>query len=228
MLNGPSGRLIDQQLQIHDLIEVVVTILDARDPYTFEHSWRVAALCEITADCLAMPAEWREVLHIAAHLHDIGKVGVPDFILNKVGPLTDDEYRQMQMHSEIGYRIVKRLPLLDDISHYIQYHHERWDGRGYPCGLSGKDIPLGARIIAVADTFDAITTSRPYRDAASLDNAFDEIRSVRGTQLCPEVCDAFLSKRNSIQDLLAEAQKDAEKRIGTVSGRVRMLRTLEP
>ena len=155
----------DQKISIHDLVDIVVTILDARDPYTYAHSWRVAGLCELTAKKLNMPDEWSEVLHIAAHLHDIGKVGVPDLVLNKQGPLSDCEYEQIKMHAEIGYRIIKQLPLLEDLSYYIRYHHERWDGKGYPCGLKGRDIPLGARIIAVSDTFDAITTTRPYRKA---------------------------------------------------------------
>ncbi len=198
----------DRKISIHDLVDVVVTILDARDPYTYAHSWRVAAMCELIADQLDMPGEWKEVLHIAAHLHDIGKVGVPDSVLNKEGPLSDTEYEQVKMHPEIGYTIIKRLPLLEDLSFYIRYHHERWDGRGYPCCLKGKSIPLGARIIAVADTFDAITTSRPYRRAESVDRAFLEIESVRGTQLCPEVCVAFLSIRDEIEVFLNTCGKE--------------------
>jgi HD-GYP domain-containing protein (c-di-GMP phosphodiesterase class II) len=207
-------NLISHTVELHHLVEVVVTILDARDPYTFEHSWRVATMCECIGEKLDMPAQWKDVLHIAAHLHDIGKVGVPDYVLNKPGPLTGIEYRQIQAHPVIGQSIINKLPILEEISLYVRHHHERWDGAGYPDGLKGKAIPFGARIIAVADTFDAITTERPYRRPSSHEEAFAELHRVKGKQLCPEACEATLDFRDEIRARLAQATIEIAQRIG--------------
>ncbi len=187
---------------MHEVMETIVVILNARDPYTFEHSWRVSALCEHIARNMNIPEQWQEIIHIAAHLHDIGKIGVPDLILNKPGRLTEEEFRMIRNHSEIGYNIVNSLPKLNEIALYILHHHERWDGKGYPCQLKGKEIPFGARIIAVADTFDAITSSRPYSKALSYEEALDEIKNVSDFQLCPEVSEAFLDLKHEIPSIL--------------------------
>ena len=197
---------------IHDLMEIIVVILNARDPYTFEHSWRVSALSEAIVDRLGIEAHWQEIIHIAAHLHDIGKIGVPDNILNKPGKLTDCEYKKVKEHAEIGFRIVNKLEALNEIALYVRHHHERWDGKGYPCGLKQKEIPLGARIIAVADTFDAISTSRPYHNARDLDYAFAEIERCSGTQLCSEVSSALLGMKDDIPVILKAVNNEiAEK-----------------
>jgi len=188
----------DKCYSLHDLMEVVIQILDCRDPYTFQHSWRVAALCECLSARLEIPPDWEETIHLAAHLHDIGKIGVPDYILNKPGKLLLGEYELMKAHSEIGYKIVSKIPSLERTALYVRHHHERWDGEGYPLGLAGNEIPFGARIIAVADTFDAITSSRPYREGLCREEAYDIIRAESGRQLCPEACVAFLSSREEI------------------------------
>jgi putative nucleotidyltransferase with HDIG domain len=195
-------------MSLHHMIEVVVSILDVRDPYTFEHSWRVASLSQRIAEIMNIAPEWSETLHIAAHLHDIGKVGVPDYILNKPGKLFEYEYEIIKAHSEVGHSIIKKLPILDDMSLYILHHHERWDGKGYPAGLRGKDIPLGARIIAAADTFDAVTSHRPYRESRSVEEALSEIVRVSGTQLCPEVCEVFLGLSPELPGLLASVNRE--------------------
>ena len=187
-------------------------ILNARDPYTFEHSWRVSAICETLVKHMNIPKQWEEILHIAAHLHDIGKIGVPDLILNKPERLTGAEYEMIKAHPEIGYDIVNSIPQLEEIALYVRHHHERWDGKGYPHGLKGKEIPFGARIIAVADTFDAITSSRPYRDKRSHLNAFDEIRRASGSQLCPEVCAVFLGIHDEITEILDDVNTEIELR----------------
>ncbi len=196
--------MLSGNYSIHDLVESIVFILNTRDPYTYEHSWRVSALSELIASKMDISSEWQEAIHIAAHLHDIGKIGVPDYILNKPGKLTNSEYEKMKEHSEIGYGIVNGIKNLEKIALYVRHHHERWDGRGYPCGLSGKDIPLGARIIAVADTFDAITSSRPYNREKCIESAFEEIGHSSGTQLCPEVCQVFLGLQGEIPIILEE------------------------
>lgn len=189
-------------------MEVIIVILNARDPYTFEHSWRVSALSEKIVEKMDISPTWEDVIHIAAHLHDVGKIGVPDLILNKPDKLTNSEFGMMKAHPEIGYNIVNSLPQLEEIALYVRHHHERWDGKGYPCGLKGKDIPFGARIIAVADTFDAITSSRPYRDGRSYAAALVEIERVSGSQLCPEVCTAFLELKDEIPQILEDVNKE--------------------
>ncbi|WP_020611227.1 HD-GYP domain-containing protein [Sediminispirochaeta bajacaliforniensis] len=198
----------EDEITLHEMVEVIVTILNARDPYTYEHSWRVAALCEQIAKEMNVPQKWIDTLHIAAHLHDIGKVGIPDFILNKPGKLLPYEYELIKAHSIIGYQIVHKIPILQEIALYIRHHHERWDGKGYPDGLAGKEIPLGARIIAVADTFDAITTHRPYRSPRSLGEAFTEIKAAAGSQLCPETCEVFIGMEKKITQLLGIVEQE--------------------
>ena len=193
---------------MHEVMETIIVILNARDPYTFEHSWRVSALCENIVKNMDIPEQWQEVIHIAAHLHDIGKIGVPDLVLNKQERLTEEEFEMIKNHSKIGYDIVNSLPKLNEIALYILHHHERWDGRGYPFGLKGKEIPFGARIIAVADTFDAITSSRPYSKAHSYEEALEEIKNVSGFQLCPEVSEAFLDLKEEIPSILSKVNHE--------------------
>ena len=194
--------LSDELISIHNLVEVVVTVLDARDPYTHVHSWRVAEIAECLAYGFNLEKEWLNRIHIAAHLHDIGKIGVPDAILNKNGRLTVEEFSIRKSHSVIGSTIINKIPVLKDISLYIRHHHERFDGKGYPDGLVGKNIPFGSRIIAVADTFDAITSHRHYRPARSIEESFKEIRSCSGTQLCPECVTCFMDMKKNILHLI--------------------------
>ncbi len=202
--------MLDTTYTIHELMEVVVKILDSRDPYTFAHSWRVSALCESIVGKMGISPEWKDVIHVAAHLHDIGKIGVPDNILNKPGKLSFSEFEIIKNHSEIGYNIVKNIPSLEKIALYVRHHHERWDGKGYPLGLAGKDIPFGARIIAVADTFDALTSSRPYSKALSMDEAIGIIKCESSRQLCPETCDVFLSLSCELDALLNRVNSEIE------------------
>jgi putative nucleotidyltransferase with HDIG domain len=140
---------------------------------------------------LNLPSAELETLSQAALLHDIGKIGVPDSVLLKAGPLTQVEWHVMQSHPEEGARIIERLGYLDEVVPAIRHHHERLDGRGYPQGLHGDEIPLPARIIHVADALDAMLTKRVYRDAMSLDVALDEIRRGRGSDFCPRCVDAL-------------------------------------
>jgi len=131
------------------------------------------------------------MLRRGALLHDIGKIGVPDNILRKPAALSEAEWVTMRKHPEFGARIVAGIPFLEDVARIVRHHHERWDGRGYPDGLAGEDIPLGARIFAVADSFDAMTSDRPYRRAMTIDEARAEVARCRGTQFDPTVADAF-------------------------------------
>lgn len=193
---------MQDHITVHELVDSVVSVLDARDPYTFEHSERVALFSDLISNALKLPKEDVELIHYASHLHDVGKVGIPDQILNKHGTLTAEEFLLMKSHSRIGFNIVQKMGVLIDISPIVLHHHERWDGDGYPDGLKGLDIPLGSRIIALADSFDAMTSNRTYRKRLSVNEAFKEIESYSGTQFCPDVVKAFLSIKKEIKELI--------------------------
>jgi len=179
--------LLPETVSLHELIDVVITTLDARDPYTLEHSFRVAEYAERISRDMGIDADMHQRIHIAAHFHDIGKIGVSDAVLNKPGKLTKAEMKEMQSHSGIGYNILSRIPMLREISEIVLYHHERFDGLGYPEGLIREKIPLESRIIAVADAFDAMTSDRPYRKGISFADAAREINHHKGEQFCPLV-----------------------------------------
>jgi putative two-component system response regulator len=166
-------------------IHSLVTALEAKDPHTRGHSDRVARYSLAILDCIGGMDP--EKLRIGAQLHDIGKIGISEAVLRKEGPLDPDEVAQMQEHPTIGVGILE--PLLDDETALavVRHHHERWDGRGYPDGLAGSAISLGARIAAVADTFDAMTSSRPYRAAKSSEEAIAEIERESGRQFDPDI-----------------------------------------
>ncbi|HEV3496695.1 MAG TPA: HD domain-containing phosphohydrolase, partial [Actinomycetes bacterium] len=130
-------------------------------------------------------------LEYAFLLHDLGKIGVPDAVLNKAGPLTDEEWALMREHPAIGLRILEGVPHMDVVRAVVYSHHERWDGAGYPEGLKGEQIPLAARVFAAVDAFDAITTDRPYRVAATLEEALHRLREASGTQFAPDAVEAI-------------------------------------
>lgn len=197
---------VPRKVELHKVIEILIKTLSARDNITFKHSWRVAEISTLIARNMNLCNELIKRVHIAAHLHDIGKIGVADNILNKPGKLTDEELKKIQEHSVIGYKILQKAPVFHSVSVIVLYHHERYDGLGYPEGLSGKDIPLPARIIAVADAFDAITSNRSYRQAKSYDYAFKEINDHVGEQFCPIVVRYF----NDIFDLIPDIMKKVE------------------
>jgi putative nucleotidyltransferase with HDIG domain len=177
--------LLPETVSLHELIDVVITTLDARDPYTLEHSFRVAEYAERISEDMGLDEDTRQRIHIAAHLHDIGKIGVSDAVLKKTGNLTKTEMKEMQSHSRIGYNILSRIPMFQEISRIVLYHHERFDGHGYPEGLKGEAIPLESRIIAVADAYDAMTSDRPYRKGMPPGDAVREISRHKGKQHCP-------------------------------------------
>jgi putative nucleotidyltransferase with HDIG domain len=172
-------------------LEALSATVDARDTYTAGHSRRVAASATLIARELGLSGAELDVVDQAALLHDIGKIGVPDAVLLKEGPLTAAEWVVMRSHPEEGARIIERLGYLDEVVPGIRYHHERMDGRGYPEGLIGDEIPLAARIIHVADALDAMTTKRLYREERSFEEALEEIRRGRGTDFCALCVDAL-------------------------------------
>jgi diguanylate cyclase (GGDEF)-like protein len=193
-------RLADQRLygqkRLSELArnrphEVLLQALSEREPMLLEHSRSVARLSLAVADRLELPEEERSQLRIAAELHDVGKLAIPDAILLKSEPLTDGEWEFLRRHTVIGERIVAATPALRNVGHIVRASHEQWDGRGYPDGLAGHEIPLAARIIAVCDAFKAMTSERPYGRMMSVEDAMAELRRCAGTQFDPGVTAAF-------------------------------------
>jgi HD-GYP domain-containing protein (c-di-GMP phosphodiesterase class II) len=173
-------------------IRAFAATIDAKDPYTRGHSERVAAYSRSIARYLGLAKDAQEKVWISAVLHDVGKIGVDDRILKKVGVLTPEEFEQMKLHPVIGADIVEPISALREMIPGIRWHHEAWNGTGYPDNLKGEQIPLMARVIGVADTFDAITTTRPYQNAYSTDYAIQTIKKLTGKRFDPKIVKAFL------------------------------------
>jgi putative nucleotidyltransferase with HDIG domain len=167
--------------------------IDAKDPYTRGHSQRVMELTMLAGSSLLLPAEEMETLEYASILHDIGKIVVDGQILNKPDSLTPSEWNIIREHPAIGANLLKKIPFLEQASKFVLHHHERYDGTGYPDELKGEEIPMGARLIAVADAFDTMITNRSYRPALNVDYAFSELKSGAGKQFCPVAVEAFIS-----------------------------------
>lgn len=175
-----------------DTLAALADMVDRRDPYTFAHSQRVSAYSESIARAMGLAEDQVDEIEWAARVHDVGKIGIPDAILHKPGRLTPDEWQVMAFHPVAGAELAARLRAYDAGAELVRHHHERWDGTGYPDRLAGTAIPLGARIIACADTFDAITTDRPYRAGRTVAEALEELQASAGGQLDPAVVDAAL------------------------------------
>lgn len=173
-------------------ILAICNAVEAKDHSTNEHSQRVAYISCLIAQELGWSPEQVDVLRKIALLHDIGKIGIKDSVLNKPDKLTGEEYEQMKQHTTIGAEILKELTSLPNVEYGAKYHHERYDGSGYPQGLSGEEIPIEARIIGVADAFDAMNSRRVYRDVCDEDYVFNELVRGRGTQFDPVMVDALL------------------------------------
>jgi HD-GYP domain-containing protein (c-di-GMP phosphodiesterase class II) len=174
-----------------DSIRALAAAIDAKNPYTRGHSERVSQYSVTLAKYLGLSPDEVKRVEISALLHDVGKIGIEDAILTKPGTLTDAEFDAMRDHPVKGAVIVSPIRHLRDILPGIKSHHENWNGEGYPDGLAGEDIPLVARIIAAADVFDAMTTTRPYQDAMTLEYVFKRMRELAGQRLDPKVVDAF-------------------------------------
>lgn len=181
---------IEEQSQTR-LLEALAAAVDARDPYTRHHSANVAQLVEAFAQQLELPAERVLLLRDAALMHDLGKIGIPDSVLLKPGKLTDDEFTAIRSHSELGARILSSGSSSEIIS-WVRSHHERWDGQGYPDGISSTAIPYEARILTICDSYDAMTSDRPYRQGLSVSQATEEIKRCAGTQFDPSLVEPFL------------------------------------
>jgi len=174
-------------------VRALAEAVDAKDEYTRGHSQRVAQYAKSIAEALGEDKGFIDLVYLTGTLHDVGKIGIPDHILKKDAKLTDEEFAIVKRHPDLGAKIVSQIPQLKDALPGVRWHHERWDGRGYPDGLAGENIPLLARILALADTFDAMTSDRPYRKGMPESVAIDEIVRNAGVQFDPGLIDAFLS-----------------------------------
>jgi putative nucleotidyltransferase with HDIG domain len=195
-LNVAARSVLDSQSNLDraylQFVETMAQALDARDPYTAGHSLRVAAYSHTLAVAMGLSEEEAETIRIAAQLHDIGKIGIPDVVLQKPGPLTPEEYGLIKLHPQIGRKILEKVGRFDRLLSVVELHHENHDGTGYPYGLAGSGVPMDARIVHVADVFDAMTTTRSYRRELPLWAAIEEIEKNAGFQFDPLVARTFL------------------------------------
>jgi putative nucleotidyltransferase with HDIG domain len=185
--------MVDLERSYDITLEALGDALDLKDAETEGHSKRVTAFTMAIARAMELPSERVRVIARGAFLHDVGKMAIPDAILRKPGRLTPEEQMLMREHAQLGYQMLRKIPFLHEAANIVYSHQERFDGSGYPRGLKGDQIPLGARIFAVADTFDAITSDRPYRAAQSISSARREIQKHSGHQFDPAIVDMFMS-----------------------------------
>ena len=188
-------------------IEVLRKTVEVKDVYTRGHSDRVSEYSLLIGEKLNLPPDQMKTLKIGALFHDIGKIGIPDAILLKTNKLTDDEYSEIKNHPAIGAHILSNASIFADIIPIVKHHHERYDGKGYPSRLVGEDIPYLARIVSVADTFDAMTSHRSYRQALDFGYTMNEIERCKGTQFDPAIADIFLEILRTNKDKIIEIQQ---------------------
>ena len=187
------ARLADRSQDLYRAtVESLAAAVDAKDPFTHNHSWQVSAYCRKISEALALSASEVEIIELAGLLHDVGKIGIPDRVLQKPDELAPDEWAMMQRHPDLGAHILGDNPALAAVVPLVRHHHERFDGRGYPDQLSGNNIPLGAAIVGLADAFDTMTSDRPYRRARTIDQALQEVARCSGSHFHPKVASAFL------------------------------------
>ena len=197
----------------NEIIVAIAKAVDAKDENTNQHSYRVAEYAAMIAREMGLGEKETENLRRAARMHDIGKIGIPDSILKKAGRLTDEEYAVMKSHVVRGAEILKDFTMIDHVVEGARFHHERYDGRGYPDGLKGEDIPLYGRIIGVADAFDAMTANRVYRKKMDFAYVLGEMERGRGTQFAPEIVDILLRLIRDGKIRLEELYPDMEEEV---------------
>lgn len=189
---------------VTSVVRALTSAIDAKDPYTCGHSDRVARLAVRLAQEMGLDSETLNLLYMAGLLHDVGKIGIDDSVLRKPGRLTDEEYEHIKLHPELGCNILSGLKQLEAVLPVVLHHHEQWDGKGYPHKLAGQTIPKLARITAVADAYDAMSSDRPYRKGMPADRVDQIFREGSGTQWDPEVIEAFFSAREDINSIMRE------------------------
>lgn len=186
------ARFDEQKQLFMGTLQALTASIDAKDEYTRGHSERVAYLGALLAEAMGMDDQAVELVHTTGLVHDVGKIGVPEAVLCKAGKLTDDEFAQIKRHPEIGHNILKGIPSIDAVLPGVLHHHERWDGRGYPHNLAGENIPQIGRLLALADTFDAMSSTRSYRPAMPREAVIEEITRCAGTQFDPALVPLFV------------------------------------
>ena len=190
-----------------DTVQTLRYTVEAKDPYTRGHSDRVSEYSVLIGEKMGLSEENIKTLRVGGLFHDIGKIGIPDSILLKTDKLSDDEYSEIKNHPSIGAHILGAASIFKNIIPIVKHHHERFDGRGYPSGLKGDEIPFLARIAAVADTFDAMTSKRSYRNALDLQFVKEEIQRCKGTQFDPQIADVFLDILDNNFEKIKEIQE---------------------
>ncbi len=206
-----NEKLEDSKEQLEqaylDMVQTLRYTVEAKDSYTRGHSDRVSEYSVLIGEKLGLPAEQIKTLRIGGLFHDIGKIGIPDSILLKPAKLTDEEYSQIKNHPSIGAHILGSAAIFQDIIPIVKHHHERYDGNGYPSKLKGEEIPYLARIAAVADTFDAMTSRRSYRGPIEVEHVKEEIKRCEGTQFDPQIAEVFIEILNNDFDKIKEIQE---------------------
>jgi HD-GYP domain-containing protein (c-di-GMP phosphodiesterase class II) len=228
----PNRTLPNDLSPVHfQFIETMAVVLDARDPYTAGHSERVGEYSHAIAVEMGLTIQQADHIQIAAKLHDVGKIGVPDSLLRKTGPLTPEEFGLVKLHPQIGRKILEKVARFEPLLAVVELHHENADGSGYPYKLRAEQIPLEASVVHVADAFDAMTSDRAYRGSLTLENAIEELLKNSGKQFLPQAVDAFLRsfRRGEFDVILAgsrlpfwmPAGASAEPQIPTLTGTLR-------
>jgi HD-GYP domain-containing protein (c-di-GMP phosphodiesterase class II) len=212
-------------LSTSQLLTIIANLIDAKDPYTAGHSRRVAVLAVAVAEQLDLDAHTRSALWAGGYLHDLGKLAVPLRVLAKSGRLTNEEFEYIRAHPSDGAAILEGIPTLQHLTTGVRYHHEKWDGSGYPEGLSGDRIPLVAQIMAVCDAYDAMTSTRAYRDSRDPEYARGEVAKESGSQFGPLAAEAFLKVPEQI---FAGLQAQRPESLKGVPDRVQTLRSIDP
>lgn len=207
-IHGGNAELYQQQREFFaGVVRALTSAIDAKDPSTCGHSDRVARVAVRLAEELGLPRKSIDTIYLSGLLHDVGKIGIDDQVLRKPGTLTAEEYEQIKTHAEIGFRILKDIKQLGDVLPVVLHHHEQWDGKGYPHGLAGESIPLLARIVAVADSFDAMSSDRPYRSGMAEERLDAILRDGAATQWDAEVIAAFFRARDDIREISRRADE---------------------
>jgi putative two-component system response regulator len=208
-------KLEQLKISIKDTLLVLAQGIEARDPYTHRHVMRLNEYSKVMAKELGWPEPRLEILEYGAILHDIGKLEIPSAILNKREPLSTEEWKEMRRHTEYGAFMIKEINYLVPALPILLYHHEAWDGSGYPEGLRGDEIPEEARLLAVVDSFDAMTSDRPYRSAIGASRAYEEIKRRSGIQFDPKMVEVFIHcwGQGRIQKIMSELKSDLKDKL---------------
>ncbi|MEI7688441.1 MAG: HD-GYP domain-containing protein, partial [Planctomycetota bacterium] len=209
-IHSGNTQLYQQQRDLFaGMVRAMTSAIDAKDPYTCGHSDRVARVSMRLAEELGFDRKQLDTIYLSGLLHDVGKIGIDDDVLRKPGKLTDAEYDHMKTHSEIGFRILSDIPRLGEVLPVVLHHHEQWNGKGYPHGLAGEAIPLMARIVAVADSFDAMGSDRPYRSGMPDEKLDAILHDGAGQQWDANVVAAFFRARQDIREIARQTADEA-------------------